>query len=97
MNYVAHAAVFISYMILGFTTTSNILHCLVAIFVNNPDIQTRIQEEIKEVMGERLPTLSDRANMPYTEAVSIHLAQQRKKMRKRVRLKKDWIVATRWS
>ncbi|XP_072016390.1 cytochrome P450 2D1-like [Amphiura filiformis] len=41
-----------------------------------PDVQKRVQEEMDSVVGrERLPKLSDKPNLPYTEAV-IHETQR---------------------
>lgn len=38
--------------------------------VENPNVLKRAQEEIDRVVGsERLPTFSDRKNLPYVEAV----------------------------
>ena len=37
--------------------------------INYPDVQHKIQQEIKTVVGNsRRPVLADRQNMPYTEA-----------------------------
>ena len=37
--------------------------------INYPDVQHKIQQEIKTVVGNsRRPLLADRPNMPYTEA-----------------------------
>lgn len=36
----------------------------------NPDIQAKAQEEIDRVVGnDRLPTIADKASLPYVEAV----------------------------
>lgn len=54
----------------GFVTSlcslSNIILCL----MNHPDCQRKVQDEIDHVIGrERQPTLTDRPNCPYLEAV----------------------------
>ena len=42
--------------------------------INYPDIQQKIQQEIKTVVGNsRRPVLADRPNMPYTEASLIEV------------------------
>ena len=38
--------------------------------LNNPQVQTRAQRELDEVVGRsRLPDFSDRGNLPYIEAI----------------------------
>ncbi|XP_072042965.1 cytochrome P450 2J5-like [Amphiura filiformis] len=51
----------------GTDTTSGTLQWGLAYMVAYPNIQTRIQEEIDEVVGSnRLPTISDKPSLPYT-------------------------------
>nr|CAB3235475.1 cytochrome P450 2C42-like [Phallusia mammillata] len=52
----------------GTETTSTTLKWAVLYMANNPDIQEKIQCEINEVLGNKLPTYEDRIKMPYTEA-----------------------------
>ncbi|KAF0301640.1 Methyl farnesoate epoxidase [Amphibalanus amphitrite] len=56
----------------GMETTSTSLTWALLLLVMHPDVQTRVQQEIDAVLGvgadRRLPSYSDRANMPYTEA-----------------------------
>ncbi|KAM9817250.1 cytochrome P450 1A1-like [Neosynchiropus ocellatus] len=53
----------------GFDTVSTGLSWAVMYLVANPDMQERLYEEIKGVVGtERLPRLGDRANLPFLEA-----------------------------
>ncbi|KAK7489998.1 hypothetical protein BaRGS_00018698 [Batillaria attramentaria] len=40
------------------------LYCL----AGHPDVQTLVQEEVDLVTGSRMPSLSDRGSLPYTEA-----------------------------
>ncbi|XP_035975811.2 cytochrome P450 2U1 isoform X1 [Halichoerus grypus] len=50
------------------TTTNSLLWCLLYVSLN-PDIQEKVQEEIERVIGaDRVPSLTDKAQMPYTEA-----------------------------
>ncbi|XP_028347962.1 cytochrome P450 2U1 [Physeter macrocephalus] len=50
------------------TTTNSLLWCLLYMSLN-PDIQEKVHEEIERVIGgDRAPSLTDKARMPYTEA-----------------------------
>ncbi|KAI5937825.1 cytochrome P450 2U1 [Manis javanica] len=50
------------------TTTNSLLWCLLYMALN-PDIQEKVHEEIERVIGaDRAPSLTDKAQMPYTEA-----------------------------
>ncbi len=57
----------------GLNTTSNGLRALLAILANHPEIQTRMQKEIDEKIGEAEPRLQDRENMHYVNAVSVNV------------------------
>lgn len=51
------------------TTLTSISHFILAM-IGNPDVLAKAQKEIDTVVGlERLPTFSDRPNLPYLEAV----------------------------
>jgi len=40
----------------------------------HPDVQQQAQEEIDRVIGsDRLPSLSDRVNLPYVEAIFLEV------------------------
>uniref|UniRef100_A0A672IX60 Cytochrome P450, family 2, subfamily N, polypeptide 13 n=1 Tax=Salarias fasciatus TaxID=181472 RepID=A0A672IX60_SALFA len=57
------------------TTATTLLWALVYL-IRNPDVQVKVQEEIDRVIGQtRHPTMADRPNMPYTDAV-IHEIQR---------------------
>uniref|UniRef100_A0A8C9PAX7 Cytochrome P450 n=1 Tax=Spermophilus dauricus TaxID=99837 RepID=A0A8C9PAX7_SPEDA len=50
------------------TTTNSLLWCLLYMSLN-PDVQEKVHEEIERVIGpNRPPSLTDKAQMPYTEA-----------------------------
>ncbi|XP_006881166.1 PREDICTED: cytochrome P450 2U1-like [Elephantulus edwardii] len=50
------------------TTTNSILWCLLYMSLH-PDVQEKVHEEIKKVIGlNRAPSLTDKVQMPYTEA-----------------------------
>ncbi|XP_027791244.1 cytochrome P450 2U1 [Marmota flaviventris] len=50
------------------TTTNSLLWCLLYMSLN-PDVQEKVHEEIERVIGpHRPPSLTDKAQMPYTEA-----------------------------
>lgn len=50
------------------TTTNSLLWCLLYMSLN-PGIQEKVYEEIERVVGaDRAPSLTDKAQMPYTEA-----------------------------
>jgi cytochrome P450 len=58
------------------TTATATLTFAMAFLINHPDLQTKMQKELDDVIGrERLPTLDDRARSVNGDAlpVSIHL------------------------
>lgn len=58
----------------GIDTTATTLEWLIYIMVNYPDTQRKVQEELDSVVGpNRLPTYSDRKQMPYLNAVILEL------------------------
>ncbi|XP_035503548.1 cytochrome P450 2J4 [Scophthalmus maximus] len=60
----------------GTETTSTTLQWALVYLIRSPDIQEKVQAEIDSVIGQtRLPTMADRPNLPYTEAV-IHEVQR---------------------
>ena len=58
----------------GSETTSTTLTWAALYMVRYPEIQTRVQEELDQVVGgDRLPSIKDRPDLPYTEAVIMEI------------------------
>ena len=53
----------------GMETTTTTLRWSFAFLSRCPDIQERVAEERKNILGDRMPGLSDRGSLPYFEAV----------------------------
>ncbi|XP_036376776.1 cytochrome P450 2J2-like [Megalops cyprinoides] len=60
----------------GSETTSTTLYWALLYMIKYPDVQEKVQAEIDRVIGpSRQPSVADRANMPYTDAV-LHETQR---------------------
>jgi cytochrome P450 len=56
----------------GAETTATTIRWTVLYLIHNVDIQNKMWKEIDNVVGVgRLPSLSDRPNLPYCEAVTL--------------------------
>jgi cytochrome P450 len=54
----------------GTDTTATVIRWIIAYVINYPDVQSKLRREIHDTIGrERLPSLDDRSNLPYTMAV----------------------------
>ncbi|XP_046337593.2 steroid 17-alpha-hydroxylase/17,20 lyase-like [Haliotis rufescens] len=61
--------VFTNLILAGTDTTATSLTCLLLFLLHHPDVQTKLHTELMEVVGPgRLANLSDKQNMPYTQA-----------------------------
>jgi methyl farnesoate epoxidase/farnesoate epoxidase len=52
----------------GSETTSNTLAFSILYMLHYPDVMKKVQKELQSVVKDRLPKLSDRPNLKYTEA-----------------------------
>ncbi|KAK4873499.1 hypothetical protein RN001_015528 [Aquatica leii] len=58
----------------GSETTSNTLGFAMLYMLKYPNVQKKVQDEIDDVVGRnRWPTMQDKINMPYTEAVLMEI------------------------
>jgi len=66
-------------LLLAGTDTSSVVVCWTLIYLaNNTDIQERVQKEIDSVVSrDRLPSLSDKPKLPYTEATLLEVMRIR--------------------
>ncbi|KAJ8320952.1 hypothetical protein KUTeg_002539 [Tegillarca granosa] len=54
----------------GLLTSKGTIWSMIQILISRPEVQKKLQEEVDTVVGhDRLPSLSDKSSMPYTEAV----------------------------
>ncbi|PAV57851.1 hypothetical protein WR25_16506 [Diploscapter pachys] len=68
------------FWVAGMETTSTSLRWHILYMIKHQDIQAKVREEIIRVVGhDRLPSLADKTNMPYTQAV-IHEIQRHSNM-----------------
>ena len=64
----------IDLFIAGSETTSTTLTWAVLYMIREPDVQSKVEAELEAVVGaSRLPSLADRPNLPYTEAVLMEI------------------------
>lgn len=62
----------------GLDTTTAVIEWTIAYVTDNPHVQERLHSELDKVLGDRKPTLQDRHNTPYFNAVileTLRLAQ----------------------
>ncbi|XP_019619827.1 PREDICTED: cytochrome P450 2U1-like [Branchiostoma belcheri] len=61
----------------GFNTTTNTLLWSLLYITLNPDIQNKVQQELDAVVGEGLPALSHRSQLPYVNACLLEVMRIR--------------------
>ncbi|XP_078687374.1 cytochrome P450 2U1-like [Branchiostoma floridae x Branchiostoma belcheri] len=61
----------------GLSTTTDTLRWSLLYMTLNPDIQNKVQQEIDGVVGEGLPTLSHRSQLPYVNACLLEVMRIR--------------------
>ncbi|XP_078703606.1 cytochrome P450 2U1-like [Branchiostoma floridae x Branchiostoma belcheri] len=61
----------------GIDTTTNTLLWSLLYMTLNPDIQKKVQQELDAVVGESLPTLSHRSQLPYVNACLLEVMRIR--------------------
>ncbi|XP_038051519.1 cytochrome P450 2J2-like [Patiria miniata] len=62
----------------GTDTTTYTILWLILLLMKYPDIQTKVQKEVDDVIGQtRPPSVADRAHMPYTEATLMEVQRYR--------------------
>ena len=59
----------ITMLIAGHETTANALAWCLHLLAENPEVLTRLQAEIDEVVGDRPPTAADLPNLPFADRV----------------------------
>jgi len=62
----------------GDDTSSTTLRWILIHMANHPDVQSRLQKEVDTVIGcDRLPSLDDEVDMPYTQAFILEIMRRR--------------------
>jgi len=56
-------------MLAGHETTANALSWVFYLLSKNPAVARRVQQEVREVLGQRAPTMEDLPNLRYTQQV----------------------------
>ena len=57
----------------GFDTLTSALNWGLMLLADNPEVQTKVQKNIDNVLGDNLPSLSDRSKLPYVEATILEI------------------------
>ena len=71
------ASVLTDFWIAGMETTATTLRWGIVLLVRNPQVQTKMQKEIDQIIGpNRQPKMADKTNMPYTSAVLMELQRK---------------------
>jgi cytochrome P450 len=59
----------VTLLLAGHETTANALNWLFAAIATHPEVESKLHAELDSVLGGRLPTMADLAQLPYTERV----------------------------
>ena len=51
------------------SASTSTLYTILAVLTAKPDIQLKAREEVDQVLGSRIPTLRDKQDMPYFQAL----------------------------
>ncbi|CAH1775797.1 unnamed protein product [Owenia fusiformis] len=63
--------------IAGTETTTTFLGWSFLMMLHYPDVQKRVQQEIHDIVGtDRLPSMTDKVNLPYTEATLLEIQRR---------------------
>jgi cytochrome P450 len=66
--------IFLIFLDAGVISTSSVLQCFVLLLLHHPEVKAKVEAEIKDVVGdERLPSLADKAAMPYLQATLLEV------------------------
>ena len=49
--------------------TYTLIHTIIGVLAHHPHIQKAVQDEVDGAVGDRMPTITDTKNMPYTDAL----------------------------
>ena len=65
------------FFIAGTETTATTLRWALLFLIRHKDVQTKMRREIEEVVGSgRFPTMADKANLPFCEAVALEIQRR---------------------
>ncbi|XP_072170203.1 steroid 17-alpha-hydroxylase/17,20 lyase-like [Diadema setosum] len=60
----------------GYEATYKTIKWAIAFLIHHPEVQAKIQAEMKAAIGDRLPTWEDRAKLPFLEATILETLRQ---------------------
>ncbi|CAD6193426.1 unnamed protein product [Caenorhabditis auriculariae] len=73
-------AIIVDFWVAGMETTSTSLRWHILYMIKYPEVQRKVREEVLRVVGsDRMPSMTDKPSMPYTQAV-IHEVQRHSNM-----------------
>ena len=63
------ALIIVDLFVAGSDTTSTAMNWIIRYLIEYPEIQRKVHEELDQVLGNAAPTLKDKGQVPYTEAM----------------------------